>query len=238
MERLRHSWLSMWRGPRLRLWCFVGTVFVFVVCGVLLSLAYSGNTLGLETHDESLLVTAAAALCALLFAAVAAALAMAAFWAASDRPDLEVQAVVNGSDPNPSEVVLTLGNSFPGKQVRWVPAELGINLELENHARYSARNPAVRLLLYGFASAQTVSLGWMQASTTPRDGASHEFLWGVGSRLAIHGGWSQQVDRISFMQVQFDTDAEKHVIVIEYVAEGMAPKSRTILIRGLLPSED
>lgn len=213
-------------------------MLVFVVCGVLLGLAYSGVTLGLGTHDESLLVTAAAALGALLFAIVAAALAMAAFWAASERPDLELQAFVNDSEPNPSEIVLVLGNLYPGKEARWVPADLGINLELKNQGRYSARNPAVRVLLYGFASADLMPTSrWVQAAT-PRGGASREFLWGVGLTLAIHGSWSQQVDRISFMHVQLDMAALRHEIVVEYVAEGMDRKTWSVPVRGVLPTEN
>jgi hypothetical protein len=238
MTRMKRWWLSMLRGPRLRFWCLVGTVLVFVVCGALLGLAYGGVTLGLGTHDKSLLVTAAAALGALLFAAVAAALAMAAYWAASERPDLELQAVVNGSEPNPSEIVLTLGNAVPGKPARWVPAALRLGLELRNQARYSARNPAVRVLLYGFAVAELMSTSrWTQAAT-PRDGASREFLWGVGLDLAIHGSWSQQLDPISFLRLQLDMAAPRHEIVIEYVAEGMDRKSWSVPVRGVLPVGD
>lgn len=213
---LRHlrGWVASFkRGPRLAQWCLVGAALVSVFCATLVLIAYCGITLGLGTHDKSALVTAAVAMGAFLFAAVAAALAMAAFWAASGTPDLLEMTLVNGE---PAQEEVTLVN----------PSALVIGIELVNRSKYSARNPGVRVSIFGFSSLQLTDLSWRRINPST-DGSLHQFQWDGGTEN-VHGGWSRRLPDLQLAGSQtIDRAAEKHELKIEYVADGVAPKVTT-----------
>jgi hypothetical protein len=184
-----------------------------------------------EFANQVAAVTAVFATGTFVLAVVAGVIALAAYIASIQPPDLDVALEVPFAKPNELEFFADHANKGPVDYAKVLgPRELLIRIH--NRSRFSARNPAYRVELKGLAGMFPArGDNWSML----RYAASGAVLaqWDGGADLMIHGRWSRDVHLSLHDTVDLETD---HEVVIEVVAEGFNRSSR-FPVRVLEPAE-
>jgi hypothetical protein len=204
---------------------------IFVVGSVILAGAYNGWTFGLPTRDRTAIVGTALVLDTLLFAAVAAFLALMAYLIASGRPDLEVEIAFWYSYPNrpvfkalrASDAPLSHPKVVEGKQAQG-------RVVVRNRSGYAARNPGVRVGLIGLGMLTTPE-GWQATRSGNMVGVT-EVQWDGGVDNMIHGKWMRGLPPLNFRDVEVVPGDSPH-LEVTVVADGMDPKTVRLPVQML-----
>ncbi|TMC52373.1 MAG: hypothetical protein E6J20_11940 [Chloroflexi bacterium] len=138
---------------------------------------------------EAVLLTAGTFVLAL----VAAVVALAAYVAATQTPDLAPTIVFHVGQPN--RPVFTVEAVPPvGKAIKiseWLQTQT-TEVRIENRSRSSARNPALRIDLVGLSMTDFSAPGWEIVQRVRQRGVT-AIQWDGGADYAIHGRWTREL---------------------------------------------
>jgi hypothetical protein len=213
--------------PSFRTWVAIGTVTVLIVGGGLIVAAYDGWDVGTGDHDKGVTVTVAVTIAAAVLGAVAAVLALAAYWSASGTADLDVEIRFNFSHVNEPYFKV----SEPQGPDGWVPIvpfkQNRATVTLRNDSKYSARNPWVRIRLYGISLPKAPE-GWKPTRTANMFGVT-ELMW---EGEIIHGDMPLPLPDL-VLEDSLLAPKIRHRIEATLVADGLARKEIEVPVVGL-----
>lgn len=182
--------------------------------------------------DQLAAVTSVFATGTFVLAVVAGVIALAAYIASIQPPDLDVELEVPFSKPNQPEFFVDHANKAAAEYARVLgPTELVIRIH--NRSPFSARNPACRVELKGLAGMFDAHGDAWSFLRFFRGLGAVLAQWDGGANYMIHGRWSRDIHLSLHNTVDLETD---HEIVIDVVAEGFN-RSWRFPIRVLEPAE-
>ena len=172
----------------------------------------------LSPGDRLALVSLVLTASTVALAVVGSLVALAAYAAATQRPDLEVSVEFRFSFPN--EPVLELSPVDPSgtgsRQVApWRQTEATV--KIRNRSSYSARNPALQIQLLGLGGIPGQT-GWAPMHFVNTVGPT-AVQWEGGADYAIHGNWERELPVLNFAGVR-SFDGRSGELVCDLVADG------------------
>jgi|SRR5262252_4852936 len=181
--------------------------------------------------DQLAAVTSVFATGTFVLAVVAGVIALAAYIASIQPPELDVELEVRFAKPNQPEFFVDHANKGAADYAKVLgPQELVIRIH--NRSRFSARNPACRIELKGLAGMFSSRDEWSFLRFALQ-GYAVLAQWDGGANYMIHGRWSRDIRLSLHDTLDLETD---HEVVIELVAEGFVGSWR-FPIRVLEPAE-
>lgn len=217
--------LKDWRTPRGL--AVIGTGGFIIIGVVLLVLAYVGVTFGLG-RDKATVVTAVLTFDALLFGAVAAVVALAAYWEASGKPSLSADFLMKYCDDNKPVLAVKPRGDLAWDYIDDRP-QFYAELVVHNTTEYAARNPSVRVRLRGISLLATAS-GWEVAKRANAGGMT-ELVWDGGADHMIHGLGIRKLPGLTFNGALILPGAPAAEIEVTLLADGIKPTSVLIPLR-------
>jgi len=199
-----------WSVGAFRSWVVTATALVFAFGIVLTVSVWNGFTFGLGSRTEKAAsVTVALTFTALVFSAEAAILGVMAYWAASGRPDLDIDISFEIQLHDNCETLID--PTRPNK----------VHLELSNRrSRYAATHPGIRMDLRHLTLSRCPS-GWEPTL----DGFSGiEGIQWHGQ--IVHGRTSRHLSLI--LEVGTIAIYDEPSLVITLFADRMTPRTRVI----------
>jgi hypothetical protein len=173
------------------------------------------------------------ALAALVDAAIAALVAVAAYYQATRKPDLWL--LVGLSNEQPKQVALRgqVAPIFEFERRSAAVENIELHVWLDNLNKYTARNPALRINL-DVSGVNLASAGWNPGWSVTPDGGS--FQWDGGADLSVHGTWRRP---LPLLQLPAHGPASElpYVFRSAVVADGFR-RDFDLLIRFVAPAVD
>ncbi len=163
--------------------------------------------------DRAAAIGAAAAVATLFDAAIAGAVAVAAYYQSTQKPDLQVLLGLV-SDPWLQALPTSASNApvFTVQRSRATYDQFQVRLALRNLATYSARNPAVRIKLEEGVAPVTTG-GWVG------EPGGEATQWDGGANQAVHGTWQRALPVLE-LTARGPARDEPYYMTVEVVAEG------------------
>jgi hypothetical protein len=230
--------------PR-RLLVVMVVVALVVTTGVLIALGQAGWVSGWGQGDriawEAVLIGAAT----FILTIVGEIVALAAFFFATDPPDLAAEFSINGAGANPSGFGPAVnprsgGGSNPPRfrmavdrssGVLFVADQTRAQVRIHNWSKNAARNPALRIDLHGLYMRESFSLGWQVVAGTERGITAIQ--WDGEANLVIHGRWTRVLPPLDFGGMAVWPDDSPPELVLTLVADGFNGALR-LPVEGLL----
>lgn len=152
-----------------------------------LGTAFWGWRFGLGRADLATRINTVAAVSAFVLVAATLFVALIAYLAATGQPDLTVG--VNGQEPGTHRALELLASQHMIVTAKFHTEQLLVSLV--NRSRYSARNPGVRIVLWGLAKLRPQQ-GWIVVNDGSVGGTA-VIQWDGGADQMIHGSWSRSL---------------------------------------------
>jgi hypothetical protein len=173
----------------------------------------------LSLADHLALIAAGAGVATFLLAAIGGAIAIAAYRLSTQVPVLWAEVIlVDDIVRDPVEAFLG-GVSLPEEEEFAVDlaegAHVGILVRLTNLTTYSARSPAVLLVLQSVDLLSSQYDGW---SVTPHSPTTTSFQWEGGADYIVHGNWKRDLPALH-LQLR-PAPGEELAMGVQVVAEG------------------
>jgi hypothetical protein len=226
MKRLKEArWAPLWIGAAVAIGLFNTGAGLY---------AWWVSTWPWGLTDRLTAIADAFAFVALVDAAIAALVAVAAYYQATRKPDLWLLVGLSNEDPKQVALRGQIAPTFEFKRREATVQALEVielRIWLENRNQYTARNPALRMYLdangVNLASAGWGLPGW---SVTP---GGKSLQWDGGADLAVHGTWERPLPLLQ-LPAHGPTAQSPYVFRWELVADGFR-RDFDLLIRFVAP---
>jgi len=219
-KRKRLGWMSKLDTRdmrRLGLWAAI--VGVLLPLAILAFVAIYTSQANLSYGDHAALVGTTAAFAAVFLTVEAAIVAILAYWAATQVPDLDIIVGPHGAES--ADVRLRARTYVDDAGVRIVqPSDtvLKLTLALECRTKVSARHPAVHIEFVGLKVPRPQP-GW-QDFQNQWHGWTGELQWDGGSDEIVHWRLKRPLPPVSLHGGVIDTQCRQHKLLIDVVADG------------------
>jgi hypothetical protein len=191
------------------------------------------------TADKTTRINTVVAVSAYVAAALAAVIALVAYWQASGRPSLKSEITFPGLRPNE----LAFEAYKPSKVSDWVDTDKRADIRMlqlrdanllgtvviKNSTRYAAQNPGLRISFDGLYF-NALSSGWTVADSWGDQRGAKAIQWDGGTESIIHGKWSRKLPDLDFNGVIVHRLNPPPRLFITIVSDGRRPKTKKMLI--------
>ena len=199
--------------------------------------AFGDWRFGLPTHDKTTVINTVVAVGAFILVAWGVVVALAAYVSATGTPDLSVEITV---EYMPSNKLVFQGAVQQQSELREnardhqrsfvVHGQTKCEVIITNVSKYSARNPGVRIAIFGLGGVPPQE-GWTIISPR-RPYGPHEIQWDGGTDYIIHGQWSRTLPNLEMGGV-FTQPPWDPAFRVDVAADGFGPISKVMKIRFL-----
>jgi len=217
-------------GRQIRFW--LATAVVLLPLAVLVVIAIGTWKANLSFADHAALLSTGATFAAVFLAVEAAVVAIRAYAAATQVPDVTI--LVGPWDAQTREVCLRAIRSEANNGVRMAAGPdtvLDIEMTLECRTKVSAHHPAVRLEFVGLtALSRSQEDDWedLEKRGMRRDWTRH-LQWDGGSDTIIHGTFRRSLPPVTLNGAVIDPSCKRYKLLIDVVADGFHTHRETNL---------
>ncbi len=198
-SRLDSKLLHMSRFASFRMAVSMTAILILALTALgIVGAAWWGWTFALPTRDHVAVINVVVALAAYVLVAVGVVVALLAYLAATGHPDLHAVIQFHFSYPNAPVFAASDESFFDDTSVIKLEQykQLYAAVYIENRSSYAARNPGVRIDLWGISGLKDQP-GWREVQFTNTVGTTG-IQWDGGADLLIHGKWMRPLPGLNF----------------------------------------
>jgi len=198
----------------------------------ILGTAFWGWHFGLGHADLASRINTVVAVCAFILVTATLFVALIAYLAATGQPVLEAELSFSFAQPNRPVFQASKELSPKFKDCRAISPwreQAQIQINIYNRSRYSARNPGMRIHLWGLGGLSDQP-GWTVINTLGDRGPS-AIQWDGGADFLIHGNWSRVLPRLDLTDVAVVGNNPALMVIV--AADGVKPKELKLPVRVL-----